>query len=169
MCDCFYCSFMIIFGVTLDIHVSSLKLIDYDEKHKLGVPIIINLGQQRHVGLGFLLKLELGTTFGLHVEWSSCFPLVFFFSYSLKLLWNVKLHSMKKLALKSEDGLWNAKLHPMQKACTRIRKWAPPGLSPHIENAQRECAITITFDLHSIPLHSHKFLCMLIVTCQNSS
>ncbi len=103
MCNCFYCSFMIIFGITLHIHVSSLKLIDYDEKHKLGVPIIINLGQQRHVGLGFLLKLELGTTFGLHVEWSLCFPFVFFFSYSFKLLWNAKLHPIKKLALESED------------------------------------------------------------------
>ncbi len=92
MCDCFYCSFMIIFGITLHIHVSSSKLIDYDEEHKLRVPIIINLGQQRHMGLGFLLKLELGTTFGLHVEWSLCFPLVFFCSC-------FKFHPMKKLAL----------------------------------------------------------------------
>jgi len=56
-----------------------------------------------------------------------------------------------------------------EKACTRIKRWAPLGLCPHIENAQRECAITITFDLHSILLHSHKFLCVLIVTCQDSS
>jgi hypothetical protein len=45
----------------------------------------------------------LGTTFGLHVEWSLCFPFVFFFSYSFKLLWNAKLHPIKKLALESED------------------------------------------------------------------
>jgi len=140
---------MIIFGITLHIHVSSLKLINYDEEHKFRVPIIINLGQQRHVGLGFLLKLELGTTLGLHVEWSLSFAHVFFLLFT-------------QVVVKCQASSY-------ERACTRIARWAPLGLCPHIENAQKGCAIIIiTFDLHSIPLHSHKFLCMLIVTCQDS-
>jgi hypothetical protein len=112
---------MIIFGIILNIHVSSLKLSDYDEKHKLRVPIIINLGQQRHVGVGFLLKLELGTTLGLHVEWSLSFPHVFFLLFT-------------QVVVKCQASSY-------ERACTRIARWAPLGLCSHIENAQKGCAI----------------------------
>jgi hypothetical protein len=55
-------------------------------------------------GSRFSIKIRIGHYLGMHVERSLCFPLVFFFSYSLKLLCNAKLHPMKKLALESEDG-----------------------------------------------------------------
>ncbi len=96
------------------------------------------------------IKIRIG-----HYLWHACWMVLMFSSCVLFLLFI-------QVFVKCQASSY-------EKACTRIRRWAHLGLCPHIENAQRECAITITFDLHSIPLHSHKFSCMLIVKCQDSS